>query len=117
MEKHGGWQVLDEPRPPCGGLPHYSRQSPWDTRRRLIHVCLPRRLRHLEDTASIFGEGISVFVGSDPEQRIDAIVCTIDLVKRDSEIKVLIGCTEEEKLAIESLYEAFPPMCGLFLRR
>jgi len=49
--------------------------------------------------------------------RIDAIVCTIDLVKRDSEIKVLIGCTEEEKLAIESLYEAFPPMCGLFLRR
>ena len=71
---------------------------------------------YLEDTASIYGEGISVFVGSDPEQRIDAIVCTIDLVKRNSEIKVLIGCTEE-KLAIESLYEAFPPMCGLFLRR
>ena len=72
---------------------------------------------YLEGTTSMDGEGIDVFVGSDPEQRIDAIVCTIDLVKMGSEIKVLIGCTEEEKLAIESLYEVFPPMCGLLLRR
>lgn len=41
------------------------------------------------------GSGIDVWVGSG-EKRIDAIICTIDLLKRDSEIKILIGCTEEE---------------------
>jgi len=72
---------------------------------------------YLEGTSSMDGKGIDVFVGSDPEQRIDAVVCTIDLLKRDSEVKVLIGCTEEEKQAIMSLYETFPPMCGLLVRR
>jgi len=72
---------------------------------------------YLEGTASMDGEGIDVFVGSDPEQRVDAIVCTVDLMKRESEIKVLIGCTEEEKQAINCLYETFPPMSGLLVRR
>ena len=26
-----------------------------------------------------------------------AIICTVDLLKRDSEIKVLLGCSEAEK--------------------
>ncbi|MCX6647801.1 MAG: inorganic pyrophosphatase [Candidatus Bathyarchaeota archaeon] len=72
---------------------------------------------YLEGTSSMDGEGIDVFVGSDPGQMVDAIVCTVDLVKRDSEIKVLIGCTEEEKQAIMGLYEVFPPMCGVLVRR
>jgi inorganic pyrophosphatase len=72
---------------------------------------------YLEDTSSMDGDGIDVFVGSDIEQRIDAIVCTIDLMKRDAEIKVLIGCTEEEKHAIMRLYEVFPSMTGTLVRR
>ena len=43
------------------------------------------------------GEGLDVWLGSDPTRRITAILCTVDLIKRDSEIKLLIGCTEEEK--------------------
>ncbi len=80
-------------------------------------VVYPVDYGYLEGTSSMDGDGIDVFVGSDPKQKIDAIVCTVDLVKRDSEIKVLIGCMEEEKLAIERLYEAFPPMHGLLVRR
>jgi inorganic pyrophosphatase len=72
---------------------------------------------YLEGTSSMDGAGIDVFVGSDPEQRIDAIVCTVDLKKRDSEIKVLIGCTEEEKQAIVRIYEMYPSMRGLLVRR
>ena len=72
---------------------------------------------YLEGTLSMDGEGIDVFVGSDPEQRIDAVICVIDLMKIESEIKVLIGCTEEEKQAIMSLYETFPLMWGLLVRR
>lgn len=71
----------------------------------------------LEGTSSMDGEGIDVFVGSDPLRRVDAIVCTVDLVKRDSEIKVLISCTEEEKQLVMRLYESFPLMRGVLVRR
>jgi inorganic pyrophosphatase len=72
---------------------------------------------YLEGTSSIDKDGIDVFVGSDPNRVVDAIVCTVDLSKRDSEIKILIGCTEAEKHAVERLYEVFPPMRGLLVRR
>jgi len=80
-------------------------------------VAYPIDYGYLEGTTSMDGDGIDVFVGSDPGQRVDAVVCTVDLMKRDSEIKVLIGCTEEEKQAIAHLYGVFPPMRGLLVRR
>lgn len=40
------------------------------------------------------GQGIDVWVGSDPHRKIDAIMCTVDILKKDSEIKILIGCTK-----------------------
>lgn len=46
------------------------------------------------------GHGIDVWRGSSPNDKIDAIICTVDLRKKDSEIKILIGCTEEEKKLI-----------------
>jgi inorganic pyrophosphatase len=72
---------------------------------------------YLEDTSSMEGDGIDVYVGSNPSRRVDAIICTVDLFKRDSEIKILIGCTEAEKLSVERLYEVYPPMRGLLVRR
>ena len=51
---------------------------------------------YLKGTSSMDGEEIDVWVGSG-EKKIDAIMCIVDLMKRDSEIKILIGCTEEEK--------------------
>ncbi|MCX6656309.1 MAG: inorganic pyrophosphatase, partial [Candidatus Bathyarchaeota archaeon] len=72
---------------------------------------------YLEGTSSMDEDGIDIFVGSDPSRRVDAIICTVDLVKRDSEIKILIGCTEAEKLAVEQLYEVFPSMRGLLVRQ
>lgn len=80
-------------------------------------VVYPVDYGYLEGTSSMDGEGIDVFVGSDPGDMIDAIICTIDLVKRESEIKVLIGCTEEEKRSLLRLYESFSPMRPLLVRR
>jgi inorganic pyrophosphatase len=51
---------------------------------------------YLEETRSPDGGGIDIWVGSLPEKRINAIVCTVDMYKRDSEIKLLIGCTRQE---------------------
>lgn len=52
---------------------------------------------YLNHTTSMDGGGIDVWVGSDKEKKVDAIMCIVDLMKRDFEIKILIGCTEEEK--------------------
>ena len=47
---------------------------------------------YLQGTASSDGEGIDVW-GSLPEGRLDAVVCTVDIQKRDAEMKLVLGCT------------------------
>ena len=54
---------------------------------------------YLKDTSSMDGNGIDVWVGSN-EKKIDAIMCIVDLLKKDLEMKILIGCTEEEKKTV-----------------
>jgi adenine-specific DNA-methyltransferase len=51
---------------------------------------------YLEGTRSGDGDGIDVWIGSFPEKRATAIIFTVDLEKRDGEIKILLGCTHEE---------------------
>ncbi|MBO5853267.1 MAG: hypothetical protein J6U93_06550, partial [Alistipes sp.] len=58
-----------------------------------------------------------VWLGTDAEHKLDAIVCTVDLVKRDSEIKLLIGCTPAEKSYIKSFYIEWPQMGGILIER
>ena len=72
---------------------------------------------YLEDTTSMDGGGIDVWRGTDPNGQIDAIICTIDLVKRDSEIKILIACTETEKQVILQTHNEGPNMKGILIRR
>ena len=55
---------------------------------------------YIKDTKSMDNNGIDVFVGSSQNKIIDSIICTIDLLKKDSEIKILIGCTNNEKSSI-----------------
>lgn len=71
---------------------------------------------YLKNTTSMDGTGIDVWVGSG-ERRIDAIICTIDLMKKDSEIKILIGCTEEEKAIIYETHNETEYMKGILIRR
>jgi inorganic pyrophosphatase len=54
----------------------------------------------LVGTRSGDGDPIDVWIGSLPERRVSAVVVTLDLAKRDSEIKVLAGCTPDEARTI-----------------
>ena len=72
---------------------------------------------YLADTTAMDGGGIDVWSGTDPRQQIDAVVCTVDLMKRDSEIKILVGCTEEEKSAIFQTHNKTEYMKGILIRR
>ncbi len=71
---------------------------------------------YLKDTSSMDGAGIDVWVGSG-EKRVDAIMCIVDLMKKDSEIKILIGCTEEEKSIVYETHNETQFMKGILLRR
>ena len=71
---------------------------------------------YLKNTASMDGAEIDVWVGSG-DKKIDAIMCIVDLMKRDSEIKILIGCTEEEKMEVYRTHNETQYMKGLLIRR
>ena len=71
---------------------------------------------YLENTSSMDGGGIDVWKGSDGEN-IGAIVCTVDLMKKDNEIKILIGCTEDEKRLVLEAHSNSEYMNGILIRR
>ena len=71
---------------------------------------------YLENTSSMDGGGIDVWKGTDGEN-IDAIICTVDLVKKDSEIKILIGCSEEEIRLIMEVHNNSEYMKSTLIRR
>ena len=71
---------------------------------------------YLKNTASMDGAGIDVWVGSGGK-KIDAVMCIVDLMKRDSEIKILIGCTEEEKMEVYRTHNETRFMKGILIRR
>lgn len=72
---------------------------------------------YLKNTSSMDGGGIDIWKGTEPEQKVDAIICIVDLLKRDSEIKILIGCTEVEKDIIYRTHNETEYMKGIMVRR
>lgn len=72
---------------------------------------------YLKGTSSMDGGGIDIWRGTDNMQKIDGIICTIDLLKRDSEIKILVGCTEAEKEKIYKVHNDSKYMKGIFIPR
>ena len=84
---------------------------------RFPHLIYPVDYGYLKGTSSMDGEGIDVWRGSLPHETPDAIICTIDLLKKDSEIKLLVGCTEEEKQTILQWHNDSPYMKGILIER
>ena len=72
---------------------------------------------YIENTTSMDGVGIDVWLGSLSEKTVTAIICTVDLIKKDSEIKLLIGCTEEEMNIVYAFHNSSEFMKGILIRR
>jgi GNAT superfamily N-acetyltransferase len=121
----------------CGGLPLGNPAMPafWTTIDKLIAeseiaIDQPKGTKHphfdslypldygyLKNTASMDGSGIDVWRGSLTDVGCDAIICTVDLLKRDSEIKLVIGCTEAEKEIAMRFHNDSDYMKGVIIRR
>ena len=72
---------------------------------------------YLKGTSAMDGEGVDVWRGSNPEPGLEAILCVVDLLKGDTEIKLLVGCTEEEQETVFRFQNRPPEMLALLIRR
>ena len=73
---------------------------------------------YIKNTVTTDGGGIDVFKGSLHSKNVNTIICTVDLLKKDIEIKILIGCDEAEKRAVFKIYsEWYENLQGLLLHR
>lgn len=84
---------------------------------RFPEIIYPVDYGYLENTTSMDGQGIDVWRGTDPAMRIDAVVCAVDMMKKDSEIKLLIGCTPEETRLVMDFHTRGDHMKGLMIER
>ena len=84
---------------------------------RFPELVYPVDYGYLKNTTSMDGGGIDVWRGTDAAGKIDAVLCTVDLRKKDSEIKILIGCTSLEKALIMEFHNRDGHMKGLLIER
>lgn len=59
---------------------------------------------YIENTTASDGDGMDVWMGSLNQKTLTGILCTFDTIKRDAEIKLLIGCTDQDIQAIRRFH-------------
>jgi inorganic pyrophosphatase len=84
---------------------------------RFPSIVYPVDYGYLENTTSPDSNGIDVWQGTASLMKTDAIICTVDLLKKDSEIKLLISCTPEEKKTILNFHNESEYMKGILIER
>jgi inorganic pyrophosphatase len=109
MEDRGFWSQLDEllatsrlviDRPTGSAHPRHP------------DIIYPLDYGYLDDTRGGDGAEVDVWRGSAAEPRLDAVVCTADPKKRDVEVKILLGCTAQDKETILRFHQ-----CGMLVER
>ncbi|MFZ6031332.1 MAG: inorganic pyrophosphatase [Chloroflexota bacterium] len=55
---------------------------------------------YLDGSTTVDGGGLDIWVGSCGERSLTALALTVDLFKRDAEIKLLLGCSEAEQQVV-----------------
>ncbi len=69
---------------------------------RYPELIYPLDYGYIENTTASDGDGIDVWSGTLGNQTLTGILCTFDKIKRDAEIKVLIGCTADDVRLIQA---------------
>jgi len=112
MQNNEFWQLLDKlvseseiiiDRPKGSPHPKYS------------DFIYPLDYGYIDNSTAMDGSGIDIWRGSKTEESIDAIICVVDITKRDSEIKILIGCTKEEQAQVYQIHNETESMKGILI--
>lgn len=89
---HGSRLVLDRPK----GTLHPRHPG----------IVYPLDYGYLEGTSSIDGNEVDVWAGSLDRDTVTGVVATVDLTKRDTELKILVGCTKAEMETVYRFHNA-----------
>jgi len=84
---------------------------------RYREIVYPLDYGYLEGTTAIDGGGVDVFCGSLPGKPLVGLIATVDAVKKDTEVKLLLGCTAEEIAAVHAFCNEGPFMKGALILR
>ena len=63
---------------------------------RFQNLIYPVDYGYINDTKSFGKDGVSVYAGSGNQYEISALVVAADILIKELDVKVLVGCTEEE---------------------
>jgi len=80
-------------------------------------IVYPLDYGYLKGTSSDDGNGIDVWRGSMPAAQLVAVVCTVDTLKCDAEVKLLVGCTDDEIETVDKFYNESDCMSGIVVMR
>ncbi len=83
---------------------------------RYSDMIYPLDYGYLDGTTASDGGGIDVWLGSNTLKSANAVVCTIDLMKHDAEVKILLGCSESEIQAVVNFLQANSMGCSVIRR-
>ena len=84
---------------------------------RIPEATYPLDYGYLDGTVSGDGEGVDVFVGSATNAGVVAILVSVDPVKRDTEVKLLLDCSAEEVMAAHRFVQDVLGIGGLLIHR
>ncbi len=80
-------------------------------------LVFPLDYGYLKGTTGGDGDGIDVWLGTAGHRQLTAIAGTVDMKKRDAEIKLIIGCTGEEIGIIEKCHSGKYMSCIIIRRK
>jgi inorganic pyrophosphatase len=86
------------------------------THHRYPNSTYPVSYGYLKGTTSIDKDGVDIWVGSLSEKKVVGALCTVDLLKRDTELKIIYDCSEEEMRSI-SEFVNIDQMRGILIKR
>lgn len=96
-----------------------------------IHIDRPAGSRHphfpdmiypldygyLRATHSNDRDNLDLWIGTRTDRSLDGVLLTVDPGKRESEIKLLLGCTEGDQLVIENFFARHGMAAWTILRK
>jgi inorganic pyrophosphatase len=113
MEHIAYWKALDELVKTSGIVVDRPKGT---AHPRFPTMIYPLDYGYLEGTVAGDGHEIDCWIGSLPERTVVGVVLTVDLLKRDVEAKLLLGCTAEEMQIIQVFQQGGPMSAMLLIR-
>jgi inorganic pyrophosphatase len=84
---------------------------------RFPDIIYPLDYGYLKGTTGGDGNEIDVWKGSLVGNTLKGIICTLDSLKKDAEIKFMVDCTDEEIEVINRFYNDSEPMSGWVVKK